>query len=231
MSDASRNDSMTRYSLVRFLAARIARARLLLNERVLIPHEMIAPGPRRRIGMAVDDRAIHALRLVALELLLQPRLRVGALGEHDEPRGVAVDAVHDERPPLAARAEMILDFLVHRRRVASALERDDEQPGRLVQDQQRVILVDDAEIARRPDGGTPLRRAGPVHPDADDVAGVEARARGVGAGLHAVDEHLAARDRRGRRCAREPRRSGAARNLSSRVADASAPAVHSVSSH
>ena len=67
-----------------FLAARIARARFLLNQRVLVPHEMIAPGAGRRIGMAVHHRAVHALRLVALELFLQPRLRVGALGEHDE---------------------------------------------------------------------------------------------------------------------------------------------------
>src|SRR5205823_14051751 len=39
---------------------------------------------------------LHALGLMALELLFQLLLRALALREHDEPRRVAIDAVDDE---------------------------------------------------------------------------------------------------------------------------------------
>src|SRR2546427_2018965 len=104
-----------------FLAARIARARLLLYQRMLIPHEMIAPRAGGWTRVAVHHRTVDARRLVLLELFFQPRLRVGALREDDEARGVAVDAVHERRPPRAAGAEMVLDLLGHRPRLAGPL--------------------------------------------------------------------------------------------------------------
>src|SRR5260221_681085 len=53
------------------LPFRIARMRFFLNERLLIPHEPVAPDAGRRDGVAVHDRAVDALDRVALELLAQ----------------------------------------------------------------------------------------------------------------------------------------------------------------
>src|SRR5437773_6813203 len=44
----------------RFLAARIARARLLLYQRIPIPHEMIAPRAGGRTRVAVYHRTVDA---------------------------------------------------------------------------------------------------------------------------------------------------------------------------
>ena len=52
--------------------------------------------------MAVDDREVDALWLMPLELRLEVQRR-RALGEQHQPRTVAIDAMHDERPPAAAR--------------------------------------------------------------------------------------------------------------------------------
>src|SRR6185369_6725458 len=67
------------------LPARIARMRLLLDERTRIPHEPILPGARRRIGMSVDHRSIDARHGLPLELVLERRLRGSVPGEDDQP--------------------------------------------------------------------------------------------------------------------------------------------------
>src|SRR5262245_19199284 len=90
----------------RFLRARIARMRLLLDQRLLVPHQVIAPAPARGRRMTVDDGEVDALRFAALELRLEPRLRRRVLREDDEAGRVLVDPVNDQRPPLAGRPEM-----------------------------------------------------------------------------------------------------------------------------
>ena len=69
----------------RFLAARVARVRFLLNQRLQIPDQVIAPRALGRRRVAVDDRPIDALGLMPLELLLQRRLRRFAFGEQHQP--------------------------------------------------------------------------------------------------------------------------------------------------
>ena len=131
---------------------------------------------------------------MALELLPQPFLRQGDLGEHDEPRRVAVDPVDDQRPPLSAWTEMVFDQVVHRRRVAAPLEGDDEQPGRFVQHEQRIIFINDLESARS--GGAASGAAGAIHPGTHDVTDAEERRPGRGGGFRAVEKDLPAVERR-----------------------------------
>ena len=97
----------------------------------------------------------------------------------------------DKRPPLAERAEVILDLLVHRRRVALALQRHAEQSGRLVDDEHGLVLEDDVEIADPGLGPAPLRAARTVHPDTDGLARGERAGRIRDRGFAAVQENLA----------------------------------------
>ena len=99
--------------------------------------------------MTVDHREINAFRLATPELILQLSLRVRSRREDDEPRRVAVDAVHDEGPPLAARSQMQHQFVLHRGRVLFPLERHRQQAWRLVDDDQRIVLIDNAKLAGR----------------------------------------------------------------------------------
>src|SRR5436190_21679714 len=83
---------------------RVARVRPLLDERLAIPDEVIAPRPLRWLGSPVDQRQVDTLRFPLNELLLECLLRAWILREHHETRGVAIDAMHDERPaPLRAQ--------------------------------------------------------------------------------------------------------------------------------
>src|SRR5687768_6199227 len=56
----------------RFLRRGIARMRLLLDQRLLVPHQMIPPAPFARRRMAVDHGEVDALGLAAFELRLEP---------------------------------------------------------------------------------------------------------------------------------------------------------------
>ena len=81
--------------------------------------------------MPVNHGPVHAIRLAPPELILQKLLRPRVLGEHDEARRVAIDPVHDERPPLPVRPQVILEVVVHGIRVGLSLERNRESPGGL----------------------------------------------------------------------------------------------------
>ena len=77
-------------------------------------------------------------------------------------------------------------------------QRHGEEPGRLVQHDDRFVLVDDRKVAIGAERRATLGAARPIHPQPDDVAGGHSR-RGVGQGhLAIVDEHLAAFERGGR---------------------------------
>src|ERR1041384_4713825 len=146
---------------------RIARMRPLLDQRLAIPHEMIAPGAALRIRMAVDEREIHAFRLALDELLLHRLLRTRIFGEYDEARRVAIDPMHDERTP-ALRAQVAFELAVNRRFVLLARQRDREQPGRLVQHQQMPVLVHDVERNLQGASASAIARSGEVlRPSAD----------------------------------------------------------------
>src|SRR5207249_1614239 len=125
----------------------IPRMRLLLDERPLIPDELVAPPPACRRGMPVHHREVYAFWLVAPELIFEPALRVGAERKQHETGGVAVDPMHHERLSLAVRAQEGAELVQHARRCASAVERYRQQSRRLVDDDQRVVFVDDLRFA------------------------------------------------------------------------------------
>ena len=71
-------------------------------------------------------------------------------GDHQQAARVAVEAVDDPRPldagdPTPGRAVAVGQQRVDQRAAGMARRRMDDQPGRLVDDQQVVVLVDDAE--------------------------------------------------------------------------------------
>src|SRR5580765_5720423 len=105
--------------------------------------------------------------------------------------------MHGQRLALAVRSEMVNELLENGRRLYLALERHREHTRRLVDDDERVVFEDDTQVAGS--GGRSTARApGPIHPDADSIAGRQlhgSRARG---NLARVDEYPPAieRDRR-----------------------------------
>ena len=84
---------------------------------------------------------------LARELLVR---RV-VLGDHHQPRRAAIEPVHDAGPLFAADAAEIVDVVeqrVHQRAAGVARGRMHDHPGRLVDDDQIVILVDDRQRQR-----------------------------------------------------------------------------------
>jgi hypothetical protein len=171
---------------------RVSRVSLLLDERRRVPHEPIAPCSRRRIRMPVHDRPVHALRLTALELGLQPPLRDGIFCEDDETGRVLVDSVNHERPPASGRSQVHHYLVVHGRHVSLAFEGYAEYSSRLVHNEQCVVFVHDVEIAAAAWESGPPGGAGLVDPHANRVVRGESRRRVRG---HiTVEVHLSAFD-------------------------------------
>jgi len=92
------------------------------------------------------------LERVGLELPLQPLMRQIGLGDHEEPRGVLVDPVHDPRPdpPADPRqpAAGVVQERVDQRAVRRPRRRVHDEPGRLVDDDQVGVLVHDGQRDR-----------------------------------------------------------------------------------
>ena len=90
-----------------------------------------------------------------------------------------------------------------------ALERHRQETGRLVDDDEAVVFVDDVQVADDADAGTGFRAAGTVDPEADVVSLGQRPGRVAHQRFLAVDVDLAA-FQRGRRLAAgaEPVRGG-----------------------
>ena len=71
---------------------------------------------------------------------------------------------------LPARPQMRPHIVERRSGVAALRERNREQPGRLVDDDQLIVLVDDFELAVCDRLATTMCAARPVDPDAHDIA-------------------------------------------------------------
>lgn len=148
--------------------------------------------------MSIDHREIHTLRFVSLELVLETMLRIRSGRKHDQARRVAIDTVDDERAALPARPQMGGQLLFDAVFVASSRQRHRQQAGRLVDDDQGGIFVDDLEpaVCRSPPAPAAASAARPIHPDPDAVPGLQAPA-GIGRRhLGVVQEDLAALERR-----------------------------------
>ena len=105
-----------------------------------------AGGGHRRAG---DDRDIDALDAVRGELARQRLVRRIGLGDDEQSRRVLVDAVDDAGPrdPADPRqpAGAVVEQRVDHRAVEVARRRMDDEPGRLVDDEQVVVLEDDRQ--------------------------------------------------------------------------------------
>src|SRR5687768_2416503 len=152
----------------RFGAARVARVRLFLDQRLRIPHQHVTPGPRRRRGMPIDDGEVYPLRFAPRELRFEALLRMRVLREHDQARSVLIDAVDDVGAPLPQWTKTILELFIDGRRLRLPLERDRQDAGRLVDDDQCLVFENDLEAIDRPGAGAAFRAAGAVDPETDD---------------------------------------------------------------
>src|SRR5713101_208678 len=105
--------------------------------------------------VALHERRVDALDRSLLELGLEALLGFRGLGEDQEPRGLAVEAVDDEgacaRP---LRLEIVPEQSVGGA-LALALGRHGEESRRLVHDDDRVVLVHEAETLREGDAAAP----------------------------------------------------------------------------
>src|SRR5688500_4329579 len=103
----------------------------------------------------------------------------------------------DERLPLAVRAQMVLDLIEDRRLFASTLERDGQQAGRLVQNNQVLVFIEDAQWPglewRWPPPGAP----GSILPEADFITGFQSKANISRSCFASIYEDFAALARRG----------------------------------
>ena len=102
------------------------------------------PGPRRR--MAVDERQVLATQPPARQHRLQRAVDLVVLGDDQQPRGVAIEPMDDPRPRrLLATGGPPLERLRERSHPVTA-RRMHDHAGRLVDHQQVLVLVGDAEL-------------------------------------------------------------------------------------
>ncbi len=137
-------------------------------ERALL-HQDVAERALVRRHHALDDRDVPPLRGAREELRLEILLRLRSLGDDQEPRGLPVQPVDDERPAGGPRALEVGPHHAVGGALPLVLGPDREEPGRLLDDEERVVLVDQAE--RRGEG------RGRRRSERDRVAGGDGRAR------------------------------------------------------
>ncbi len=110
-------------------------------------------GPFRPRKLAPDERQIAAMQpavaAVAFELLRQALVRGVGLGDHEQARRILVQAMHDARPLDAANAGEAFaamgDQSVDERSRGVAGCRVHDEPGRLIDDDEIVVFVDDVK--------------------------------------------------------------------------------------
>ena len=128
-------------------------------------------------GCPSTEREVDALRRPFGELLDERAAGPRRQREQHHARGVAIDAVDDERLAPAVRAVALLEEIEHRRPVGTGrchrrgvVERHGQHPGRLVDDDQRVVLEERFQAVTGPRRGAARRRSRPIDPQADDLA-------------------------------------------------------------
>ena len=222
-SDAcGRSRRRTRSSVVAGSARSMAKcvtavARVVAVGRHARAHAPVAPDRRvdraaARGRAALDERQVLALDLAALQRGLQAPVRLARARDDEQPRGVAVEAVDDPRPPLLPAARDAGQRLGERARGVPA-RRVHDDAGRLVDDEQVLVLVGHGEV-----GGGGDRRAAPRR----GRSTVDRLPRAPPGGAWARRRRRRApRPTSIRRCAREREPSGPARKASRRAPSSS----------
>ena len=169
--------------------------------------------PVRGRRPTVDQRQVLAPQLARGEQRLQRAVDLVRSGDHEQPRGVAVEAVHDPgavglvAPGGGSRQRL------RERPVPVAAGRMHDDPGRLVDDQQVLVLVGDRERHRRTSAP---RRRGPA-PGSTSISSPAATTWRLGRTSPSTRTRPASISR----CARARDPSGAARNRSRPASPAS----------
>ena len=105
--------------------------------------------PAGGTGTAGDDGGIAPFHGMRGELPRQEFMRRIGLGDDQQPRCILVDAMDDPRPRDAADARQppgaMVEQRIDHRAIVIARRRMDDQPRRLVDDQQRVIFMNDGQ--------------------------------------------------------------------------------------
>ena len=143
--------------------------------------------PRRRLRLAPHERRVGALELARANQLLQQLVRLLRAGDDEQARGVAIEPVDDPGPvvvvpTLGSVGEQPLDERARARRSG----RMDDEAGRLVDDEQVLVLPDDRDVELL---RLQLDRLGDL--DVDLLPALEPEALRP---RLAVDEHRARRD-------------------------------------
>ena len=135
--------------------------------------------------VAAHERDVTALHGVGAELSLKVVGRGVGEGEHHHTRGIAVETVHDQDPPVAAAPPLQLGCSAGEHRVLVPLRcRVNEKPGGFVDDHNICVCVNDLDRRRLGRACTP-REVGVV---LDHVTLSDERTR---IGDHnAVDQHM-----------------------------------------
>src|SRR4030095_11379770 len=94
-------------------------------------------------------------------------------------------------------AKVILEEREHGRLSISVREWDAEEAGRLVDDQQQVVLEEDLKLAKLEGACATSGAAGSIHPDANNVAFTKTSRRVLLPDFDVVDEDLTSHERRG----------------------------------
>ena len=142
--------------------------------------------PRPRPRRARDEREVAALDLAPADRLLQPACASSERATTSRPGGVAVEPVDDARPVVVSAGRVELEQPVHERPGRRPGARVDDETGRLVDDEQVLVLPGDVEVHR-------LRRELDRLGQLDDHVLPALEPVALGPPL-AVDEHGAARD-------------------------------------
>ena len=120
----------------------------------------------RRIDMPACGHHAHGHRLVfALDRALgqirdQFRVRGKGLGHHENAGGVLVEPMHDARPRQRGQRCVVVDQRILQRAIRVAGAGMHHEPGRFVDHQNGVVLVDDIERDRLGDHAGIVRLAG-----------------------------------------------------------------------
>ena len=183
---------------------------------------MVAPGSRRRRRHTVYDSQIDPLGLVAPKLILQTHLRIARVAKTTRPDvSRSMRWTTKGRPPPFG-AQVIGERVLDRRRLVAARQRHRQQPGRLVDDDQRFVLVDDGQLAAVAAAAADACANCPADPSRrrTRIARFEPPGRIGGAGFLVVEEHLPAIERFGRATARAEPSFGGEELVEARAASA-----------
>ena len=105
--------------------------------------------PAGGAGWPADDGEIAPFYVVGGEQLGQPLMRLVGLGDHQQSRGIAVDAVDDAGPLHPANAgefaPAMVEQRVNQRAIGMTRGGMHHQPSGLIDDDQIVVLEDDVE--------------------------------------------------------------------------------------